>query len=426
MHCRLDRQLTGKELSAHTLASFSVLQGHGEPGQIRAGMPMAAGTLKKLIGNTAFGYWVKNGWLHNAGDRASLTGAGALKVANRLAGRDGGYSVGQDAVLQMADIIRRGARSPFAGGEALESIPGPVSAAPAPPQVAAPSDIRSSATARPPSPASETAGPIKRARPGSKADPSSSLSPAPTPQPQPQPPDSGPACAPRQGAPPFRRSSAGPLYRQLEDLGRVRLSENFYMRDFLYSEIAYAEGIPNLPENPELAIEAGKQLCERVLEPLQAGVGRLAIRSAYRSPAVNAKGAENNNQYSCAGNERNRAAHIWDQRDEHGRMGATACVVVPAFQSCYERTGDWTALAWWIHDHVAEFHSLFFFPKLAAFNIRWLEDAPLRDSIRTHVRNPNTGDKAALVVRGVPTLSDSARAESWRRAFDSIETYAND
>lgn len=296
---------------------------------------MAAGTLKKLIGNTAFGYWVKNGWLHNAGERASLTGAGALKVANRLAGRDGGYSVGHDAVLQMADIIRRGARSPFAGGEALESIPGPDSAAPAPPQVAAQSDIRSSATARPPSPASETAGPIKRARPGSKADPSSSLSPAPTPQPQP--PDSGPACAPRQGAPPFRRSSAGPLYRQLEDLGRVRLSENFYMRDFLYSEIAYAEGIPNLPENPELAIEAGKQLCERVLEPLQAGVGRLAIRSAYRSPAVNAKGAENNNQYSCAGNERNRAAHIWDQRDEHGRMGATACVVVPAFQSCYER-----------------------------------------------------------------------------------------
>lgn len=73
----------------------------------------------------------------------------------------------------------------------------------------------------------------------------------------------------------------------LETLGRVRLSKLFFMRDFLYSEIANHYGIPNIPNDPDLAIEAGKHLCEELLEPLQATFGRIAIRSAYRSRAVN-------------------------------------------------------------------------------------------------------------------------------------------
>mgnify|MGYP003581915723 FL=1 len=32
-------------------------------------------------------------------------------------------------------------------------------------------------------------------------------------------------------------------YEKLEELGRVRLSKNFFMRDFLYSEIAAWHGI---------------------------------------------------------------------------------------------------------------------------------------------------------------------------------------
>ena len=44
--------------------------------------------------------------------------------------------------------------------------------------------------------------------------------------------------------------------RGLEDLGRVRLSANFYLRDFLYSEIANFYGIPNIPDDPDLAIAA--------------------------------------------------------------------------------------------------------------------------------------------------------------------------
>lgn len=90
----------------------------------------------------------------------------------------------------------------------------------------------------------------------------------------------------------------------LEELGRVRLSKHFFMRDFLYSEISQIEGIPNIPDYPDRAIEAGRGLCEQLLEPLQERFGRIVIRSAYRAPAVNAKGAENNNQYSCAANEK--------------------------------------------------------------------------------------------------------------------------
>ncbi len=416
MYYRLDRQLTRKkELSAHTLATFLVLQGGTDPRQIDSGISMPSDVLRRLIRETAFKYWKTNGWLQQSGDSALLTSAGSAKVADRLAGRDGGYSVGRDEVLHMADIIRRGPGSPFAGGETLETIVAPNDAAQLSQRASTSSTARHAAPADAAPSVQPPAVRTEHARPDSRGNATSARVQATQPSPSPSP-ESRSVIASQERASRSRPSPKA-LYRQLEDLGRVQLSKNFYMRDFLYSEIAYAEAIPNLPEDTDLAIAAGKQLCERVLEPLQAGVGRLAIRSAYRSPTVNAKGAENGNQYNCASNERNRAAHIWDLRDEHGRMGATACVVVPSFQPYYEKTGDWTALAWWIHDHVPEFHSLFFFPRLAAFNINWLEAAQPRDSVKTYVKNPNTGDKTALVVRGVPTLDVSARAESWRRAF---------
>lgn len=159
--------------------------------------------------------------------------------------------------------------------------------------------------------------------------------------------------------------------KALEELGRVRLSRSFFMRDFLYSEISQIERIPNIPEYPEIAIEAGRGLCENVLEPIQAVLGRISIRSGYRSPSVNGKGAENNNQYNCSGNEANYGHHIWDYHDKNGKVGATACVVVNSFVDYYHETGDWQALAWWIHDHIPAYSSLYFFPKLAAVNIRW-------------------------------------------------------
>ena len=156
----------------------------------------------------------------------------------------------------------------------------------------------------------------------------------------------------------------------LEALGRVRLSESFYMRDFLYSEIANFYGIPNIPDDPDLAIAAGRKLCEELLEPLVGAFGGISIRSAYRSCDVNRFGNENG--LNCASNDKNFAAHIWDRRDSDGRMGAMACVVVRWFVESYEETGDWRPLAWWVHDHLP-YSTLTFFPKLAAFNIAWNE-----------------------------------------------------
>lgn len=155
-----------------------------------------------------------------------------------------------------------------------------------------------------------------------------------------------------------------------ETLGRVRLSPSFFMRDFLYSEIAGVHAIPNLPVDPDLAVAAGRALCGHLLEPLQATFGRLAIRSAYRSPAVNGFGAAHG--YSCASNEANRARHIWDQRSADGGMGAMATVVVPWLADRLEAGVTWQAMAWWIHDHLP-YSELQFFPKLAAFNIGWHE-----------------------------------------------------
>src|SRR6266446_1734329 len=57
--------------------------------------------------------------------------------------------------------------------------------------------------------------------------------------------------------------------RAADEFGRVRLSHSFFMRDFLYSDISNVHGIPNLPSDPDLAIVAGRRLCEELLEPLQ-------------------------------------------------------------------------------------------------------------------------------------------------------------
>jgi hypothetical protein len=158
--------------------------------------------------------------------------------------------------------------------------------------------------------------------------------------------------------------------RALEELGRVRLSPNFFMREFLHSEIAVMSCIPNIPDDPDLAIAAGSRLCLELLEPLQATFGRIALRSGFRSCVVNRHGNEHG--FNCARNEADFAGHIWDRRDAAGHMGATACIVVPWFLDRYEPRADWRRLAWWIHDHLP-YSALQFFPKLCAFNITWHE-----------------------------------------------------
>lgn len=178
------------------------------------------------------------------------------------------------------------------------------------------------------------------------------------------------------GKPEEQRLSRLRSVATLDDFGRTRLSRSFYMREFLYSEIANLHGIANIPDDPDLAIAAGTRLCTELLEPLQEVFGRIAIRSAYRSPDVNGFGNAQQKAgkagYSCASNEANYAGHIWDRRDAEGCMGATACIVIPSFADQYETGADWRALAWWIHDHLP-YSSLYFFPRRAAFNITWHE-----------------------------------------------------
>ena len=195
----------------------------------------------------------------------------------------------------------------------------------------------------------------------------------------------------------------------LTELGRVRLSRSFFMRDFLFSDIAAIHGFANVPDDPDLAIAAGTRLCEDLLEPLQDAFGRIAIRSAYRSREVNEYGwraqAEGRKGYNCASNEANFAGHIWDARDSQGSMGATACIVVPGFWDRFQAEGDWQRLAWWIHDHLP-YSSLYFFPTYWAFNITWSE-RPAR------VINSYVTPKGCLTKPGMPN-HDGPHEEHWR------------
>lgn len=146
--------------------------------------------------------------------------------------------------------------------------------------------------------------------------------------------------------------------QKLEDLGRIQLSASFFMRDFLYSEIANWYALSNYPDFPEIAIRTGTRLCEELLEPLQEQYGRIAIRSAYRSPAINQLGNEKG--HNCASNEKNYASHIWDYPNERG-YGATACIVIPSFLKVYRQdTENWKQLAYWIHDQL-NYNRLVFF-----------------------------------------------------------------
>lgn len=191
-------------------------------------------------------------------------------------------------------------------------------------------------------------------------------------------------------------------YERLDKLGRERLSPSFFMRDFLYSEIANFYGVPNIPDDPKLAVEAGRRLCEELLEPLQERFGRISVRSAYRSCAVNALGNEKG--HNCASNERNYSAHIWDRKDANECMGATACVVVNSFVPYYERTGHWEALAWWVHDNL-NYATMTFFPKLAAFNLRWHEK-PAR-----HIKSEILPRKGTLTKPGMANFEGTHKKE---------------
>ncbi|MFK7874682.1 MAG: hypothetical protein AB8B71_02725 [Paracoccaceae bacterium] len=153
----------------------------------------------------------------------------------------------------------------------------------------------------------------------------------------------------------------------LETLGRVRLSKHFYMREFLYSEIANFHQLQNIPDNPDLAVQNGKSFCKTLLDPLEDTFGRVAVRSGYRSALVNSFG--NARKLNCARNDYPQECHIWD-RGAGAEAIAGASIVIPWFADQYDQGRDWRDMAWWIHDHLP-YSEMWFFPKLCAFNISW-------------------------------------------------------
>ncbi|MCU0855722.1 MAG: hypothetical protein MUF63_12635 [Rhodobacteraceae bacterium] len=195
-------------------------------------------------------------------------------------------------------------------------------------------------------------------------------------------------------------------YTALEDLGRVRLSKHFFLRNFLHSEIGNFYGRPNIPEDPDLAIAAGMRLATDLLDPLVETFGPIEIRSGYRSPQLNHFGATEVTPQKCSANPKNYAGHIWDRRDAAGRMGACVSVVVPWFADRYAAGRDWRDLAWWVHDHLP-YHAMYFFPKLAAFNLTWRED-PER-TIASYVPPRGT----LLAVGAEPAESLAERRARW-------------
>ena len=84
-------------------------------------------------------------------------------------------------------------------------------------------------------------------------------------------------------------------------------------------------------------------------------------------------------------------------------MGASASIVVPWFADRYEAGSSWTELAWWIHDHLP-YSEMYFFSKLAAFNIQWHENPTRR--IDSHV-----APKGCLTKRGEANHSSDHSSE---------------
>ena len=164
-------------------------------------------------------------------------------------------------------------------------------------------------------------------------------------------------------------------FSDLERLGRVQLSRHFCMRQFLYSEIAAIHGIANIPDDPDLAIETGKRLCEAILEPIVELFGPIVVRSGYRSSALNDFGFRN--RLRCAANHKNKAYHIWDALDDRGHKGAAACIVIPAAQDMCRQPEGLHELAHRLHDALP-YHRMTFFSRPATLNIGWHE-APRRE-----------------------------------------------
>ena len=102
-----------------------------------------------------------------------------------------------------------------------------------------------------------------------------------------------------------------------------------------------------------------------------------------------------------------------------GYTRSTACIVVNSFVDFYQQTGDWTVLAWWLHDHIAAYREIMFYPNLAAFNINWYSGPVSERTIAAQMPNPATGKKGILTRTGWDNDQGDHREhyESWLQSI---------
>jgi len=95
--------LKGKALSAHTVASFIVLQAVSESSNLSPDINMKGDALKYLLRTSAINHWTKevNGWLIKRDNNYFLTSSGCEKVFDRVNGNAGAYSF-SDTLLSEA------------------------------------------------------------------------------------------------------------------------------------------------------------------------------------------------------------------------------------------------------------------------------------------------------------------------------------
>lgn len=90
---RKDCELTGKELSANTIASMLVAQQVSGVPDLNAEMPMSRDLILFLNRERAIKYWLENGWIRSTGDSLFLTNDGLeeieLREANEAIGASG-------------------------------------------------------------------------------------------------------------------------------------------------------------------------------------------------------------------------------------------------------------------------------------------------------------------------------------------------
>lgn len=100
-------ELTGKRLSAHTIASFMAAQGSNRPEAVASDVSMREDLLRFLLRERTITYWKANGWLKADpfGTELRLTTDGRRKVEGRLAGEPKAQAVTAPQVLEALQVI---------------------------------------------------------------------------------------------------------------------------------------------------------------------------------------------------------------------------------------------------------------------------------------------------------------------------------